>query len=260
MARIIAVANQKGGVGKTTTTVSLSAVIAEKGYKVMLIDSDPQGNATSSLGINKKLEKSLYDVLIDDSVEIEDTLKKTSVVGLDVCPSNINLAGAEVELVSLMSREQRLKNQLDLVRDKYDYIFIDCPPSLGLITLNALTAADTVLIPIQCEYFALEGLSQLSNTINLVKRHLNKSLEIEGAVLTMYDSRTKLSNEVVKEVREYFKENVFKTVIPRNVKVSEAPSYGMSIIEYAEKSVGAQSYIKLGEEIIEKQKKNEERD
>ena len=234
MAKIIAVANQKGGVGKTTTTVNLSAVLAEKGLRVMIIDSDPQGNATSSLGVTKKVEKSLYDVLIDDEVDIKDTLKKTAIPTLDLCPSNINLAGAEVELVSMMSREQRLKNQLEKVQNDYDYIFIDCPPSLGLITLNALTAANSVLIPIQCEYFALEGLSQLTNTINLV---------------------TNLSNSVVKEVQNDFKDNVFKTVIPRNVKVSEAPSFGMSIIEYDPKSSGAGAYVKLGEEIIEKNNK-----
>ena len=240
--------------GKTTTTVNLSAVLAEKGYRVMLIDSDPQGNATSSLGVTKKVDKSLYDALIDDDVDIKDTLKKTAIPTLDLCPSNINLAGAEVELVSMMSREQRLKNQLDKLQDDYDYIFIDCPPSLGLITLNALTAANSVLIPIQCEYFALEGLSQLTNTINLVKKHLNKDLKVEGAVLTMYHSVTNLSNSVVKEVQNYFKDNVFKTVIPRNVKVSEAPSFGMSIIEYDPKSSGAGAYVKLGDEIIEKNK------
>ena len=256
VAKIIAVANQKGGVGKTTTTVNLSAVLAEKGYRVMLIDSDPQGNATSSLGVTKKVEKSLYDALIDDDVDIKDTLKKTAIPTLDLCPSNINLAGAEVELVSMMSREQRLKNQLDKVQDDYDYIFIDCPPSLGLITLNALTAANSVLIPIQCEYFALEGLSQLTNTINLVKKHLNKDLKVEGAVLTMYHSVTNLSNSVVKEVQNYFKDNVFKTVIPRNVKVSEAPSFGMSIIEYDPKSSGAGAYVKLGDEILERNKDN----
>ena len=238
--------------GKTTTTVNLSAVLAEKGYRVMLIDSDPQGNATSSLGVTKKVEKSLYDALIDDDVDIKDTLKKTAIPTLDLCPSNINLAGAEVELVSMMSREQRLKNQLDKVQDDYDYIFIDCPPSLGLITLNALTAANSVLIPIQCEYFALEGLSQLTNTINLVKKHL----KVEGAVLTMYHSVTNLSNSVVKEVQNYFKDNVFKTVIPRNVKVSEAPSFGMSIIEYDPKSSGAGAYVKLGDEILERNKDN----
>ncbi len=257
MAKVIAVTNQKGGVGKTTTTVNLSAILAEKGYKTIIIDSDPQGNSTSSLGINKKLETSLYDVLIDEDTKIKDTLKKTDIYNLEICPSNINLAGAEVELVSLMSREQRLRNQLDTIRDEYDYILIDCPPSLGLITLNALTAADSVLIPIQCEYFALEGLAQLSSTINLVKKHLNRNLELEGAILTMYDSRTNLSNSVVNEVKEYFKGNVFNTAIPRNVKLSEAPSYGMPINTYDAKSSGAQAYYKLADELVEKQNTKE---
>ena len=257
MAKVIAVTNQKGGVGKTTTTVNLSAILAEKGFKTIIIDSDPQGNSTSSLGINKKLETSLYDVLIDEDTKIKDTLKKTDIYNLEICPSNINLAGAEVELVSLMSREQRLRNQLDTIRDEYDYILIDCPPSLGLITLNALTAADSVLIPIQCEYFALEGLAQLSSTINLVKKHLNRNLELEGAILTMYDSRTNLSNSVVNEVKEYFKGNVFNTAIPRNVKLSEAPSYGMPINTYDAKSSGAQAYYKLADELIEKQNTKE---
>ena len=256
MGKIIAVANQKGGVGKTTTTVSLSAVLAEKGYNILLIDSDPQGNATSSLGIDKKMDLSLYNALIEDDVEIEQTFKRTSIPTLLLCPSNINLAGAEVELVSLMSREQRLKNKLMDVKDKFDYIFIDCPPSLGLITLNALTAADSVLIPIQCEYFALEGLTQLSNTINLVKKHLNRDIEIEGAVLTMYHSITNLSNNVVKDVRNFFKGKVFQTVVPRNVKLSEAPSFGMPITEYDSKSAGALAYQKLGEELISKNTKD----
>ncbi len=252
MGKIVAVANQKGGVGKTTTTVNLSAMLAKKGKKVMLIDADPQGNATSGLGIDKQDVKSLYDVLINEE-DVEKTLEDTSIKNLKVCPSNINLAGAEVELVSQMSREYRLKEQLDTVKDKFDYILIDCPPSLGLITLNAFTAADSVLIPVQCEYYALEGLGQLINTINLVKKHLNKTLEIEGAVLTMYDIRTNLSNQVVKEVKRYFDNKVFKTVIPRNVKLSEAPSYGMSIFEYDEKSKGAKCYDKLTKEFLKKQ-------
>ncbi len=257
MSEVIVITSGKGGVGKTTTTVNLSAILAEKGFKTIIIDSDPQGNSTSSLGINKKLETSLYDVLIDEDTKIKDTLKKTDIYNLEICPSNINLAGAEVELVSLMSREQRLRNQLDTIRDEYDYILIDCPPSLGLITLNALTAADSVLIPIQCEYFALEGLAQLSSTINLVKKHLNRNLELEGAILTMYDSRTNLSNSVVNEVKEYFKGNVFNTAIPRNVKLSEAPSYGMPINTYDAKSSGAQAYYKLADELIEKQNTKE---
>jgi len=255
LSKIIAVANQKGGVGKTTTTVNISAILAKKGKKVILIDADPQGNATSGLGIEKDDVKSLYDVLVNEE-PMEETLEETSIKNLKVCPSNINLAGAEVELVSLISREYRLKEQLEKVKDNYDYILIDCPPSLGLITLNAFTAADSVLIPVQCEYYALEGLGQLINTINLVKKHLNKSLEIEGAILTMYDIRTNLSNQVVKEVKKYFENKVFKTVIPRNVKLSEAPSYGMSIIEYDSRSKGAKSYDKLVKEFLKNQEKN----
>ena len=255
MSKIIAVANQKGGVGKTTTTVNLSAILAKRGKKVMIIDADPQGNATSGLGIDKDDVKSLYDVLVNEE-PIEETLEETTMENLDVCPSNINLAGAEVELVSLISREYRLKEQLDKIKDEYDYILIDCPPSLGLITLNAFTAADSVLIPVQCEYYALEGLGQLINTINLVKKHLNKSLEIEGAILTMYDIRTNLSNQVVKEVKKYFDDKVFKSVIPRNVKLSEAPSYGMPIVEYDSRSKGSKSYDKLAKEFLKKQEKS----
>ena len=231
MGKIIAVTNQKGGVGKTTTAITLSAILAKKGKKVMLIDADPQGNATSGVGMEKEMEKSVYELLVEDT-PINETLQDSSIKNLKVCPSNINLAGAEVELVSMMSREQRLKEKLEEVQDEFDYIIIDCPPSLGLITLNAFTAANSVLIPIQCEYYALEGLGQLINTINLVKKHLNKNLEIEGALLTMYDIRTNLSNQVVKEVKNYFGDKVYKTVIPRNVKLSEAPSYGMPITVY----------------------------
>ena len=249
MGKIIAITNQKGGVGKTTTSVNLSAIIAKKGKKVLLLDGDPQGNATSGVGIEKKIEKSLYDVLINEE-PIENTLQDTFEKNLKVCPSNVNLAGAEVELVSQMSREHRLKEALEEVKDKFDFIIIDCPPSLGLITLNALTAADSVLIPVQCEYYALEGLGQLISTINLVKKHLNKNLEIEGAVLTMYDIRTNLSNQVVKEVKKYFDDKVFKTVIPRNVRLSEAPSYGMPITTYDSKSKGAKCYEKLAKELL----------
>ena len=249
MGKIVAIANQKGGVGKTTTAVNLSSTLAKKGRKVLLIDTDPQGNATSGLGIDKELEFSVYDVIANDT-EMEKTIKKTNIKNLHVCPSTINLAGAEVELVSMMSREHRLKEKLDVVKDNYDYIIIDCPPSLGLITLNTFTAANSVLIPIQCEFYALEGLGQLMNTINLVKKHLNKELEIEGALLTMYDSRTNLSNQVVNEVTKYFGANVYKTVIPRNVKLSEAPSYGMSISEYDSRSKGAKSYEKLAREFL----------
>ena len=249
MGKIIAVANQKGGVGKTTTSVNLSSLLAKKGKKVVLLDADPQGNATSGLGVDKNVEKSLYDVLVNEE-PVENTLQDTIEKNLKICPSNVNLAGAEVELVSQMYREHRLKEQLDQIKDKYDYIFIDCPPSLGLITLNSFTAADSVLIPVQCEYYALEGLGQLINTINLVKKHLNKSLEIEGAVLTMYDIRTNLSNQVVKEVKKYFDDKVYKTVIPRNVRLSEAPSFGMPITTYDPKSKGARSYEKLAKEFL----------
>ena len=249
MGKIISVANQKGGVGKTTTTVNLSTILAKKGKKVLLIDTDPQGNATSGLGVSKDVELSVYDILIGDT-EFDETLQETAIKNLKVCPSNISLAGAEVQLVSMMSREQRLKTKLDKIKDQYDYILIDCPPSLGLVTLNAFTASDSVLIPVQCEYFALEGLGQLLNTVNLVKKHLNKNLEIEGALLTMYDARTNLSNQVVKEVKKYFGDKVYKTVIPRNVRLSEAPSYGMPITVYDPRSKGAKAYEKFAKELL----------
>ena len=254
MGKIISVANQKGGVGKTTTTVNLCAILAKKNKKVLLIDADPQGNATSGLGAEKDAEFSTYDILVSD-VEIKEAIQDTIIKNLKICPANMNLAGAEVELVSMMSREQRLKEKLDLVKEEFDYIFIDCPPSLGLITLNSFTASNSVLIPIQCEYFALEGLGQLLNTINLVKKHLNKNIKIEGALLTMYDIRTNLSNQVVKEVKRYFENKVYKTVIPRNVRLSEAPSYGMPITEYDPRSKGAKSYDKFTKEFL---KKNDE--
>ncbi len=249
MGKVISVANQKGGVGKTTTTVNLSTLLAKKGKKVLLIDTDPQGNATSGLGITKELELSVYDILVGDTT-FNETVQDTAIKNLKICPSNISLAGAEVELVSMMSREQRLKVKLDEVKEQYDFVLIDCPPSLGLVTLNAFTASDSVLIPVQCEYFALEGLGQLLNTVNLVKKHLNKSLEIEGALLTMYDARTNLSNQVVKEVKKYFEDKVYKTVIPRNVRLSEAPSYGMPISLYDARSKGAKAYDKLTKEFL----------
>ena len=256
MGKIISVANQKGGVGKTTTTVNLATILAKKGKKVLLIDADPQGNdadpqgnATSGLGLDKDIEPSTYDILVNE-VELEEAMQDTIIKNLKVCPANMNLAGAEVELVSMMSREQRLKEKVDIIKEKFDYVFIDCPPSLGLITLNAFTASNSVLIPVQCEYFALEGLGQLLNTINLVKKHLNKEIKIEGALLTMYDIRTNLSNQVVKEVKKYFENKVYKTVIPRNVRLSEAPSYGMPITEYDPRSKGAKSYIKFAKEFL----------
>ena len=252
--KVIGVVSGKGGVGKTTTTVNLCTFLAKKGKTVLLIDADPQGNASSGLGTDRKVEFSTYDILVGDT-QMQEALVKTSVKNLYICPSNISLAGAEVELVSMMSREQRLKEKLDEIKDSFDYILIDCPPSLGLITLNSFTASDSVLIPVQCEYYALEGLGQLLNTVNLVKKHLNKNLQIEGALLTMYDIRTNLSNQVVKEVKKYFGDKVYKTVIPRNVRLSEAPSYGMPITEYDPRSKGAKSYDKFTKEFL---KKNDE--
>ena len=249
MGKIIAVANQKGGVGKTTTTVNLSTILAKRGKKVLLIDTDPQGNATSGLGVEKESELSTYDLLITD-VAAEDIVQETAIKNLYISPSNINLAGAEVQLVSMMSREQRMKEKLDVIKNKFDFILIDCPPSLGLITLNAFTASDSVLIPVQCEYYALEGLGQLLNTVELVRKHLNKNLYVEGALLTMYEIRTNLANQVVKEVKRFFQNKVYKTVIPRNVKLSEAPSYGMPITVYDSRSKGAKSYEKFVKELL----------
>jgi len=251
LAKVIAIANQKGGVGKTTTAVNLSSCLAYKGKKVLLIDIDPQGNTTSGLGIDKKqIRNSIYEVLIDE-LDIEEVIKDTQLENLKLCPSNIQLVGAEVELVSFISRETRIKAALEKVRDKFDFILIDCPPSLGLLTLNALTAADTILVPIQCEYYALEGLSQLMNTVKLVQKHLNTSLEVEGVVLTMFDARTNLSMQVVEDVKKYFKNKVYRTIIPRNVRLSEAPSYGLPIILYDPKSKGAESYLDLAQEVID---------
>lgn len=251
MAKIIAVANQKGGVGKTTTAVNLSACLAFKGKRTLLIDIDPQGNASSGLGIDKnEVEKSVYDAIINDE-KISNCVVETKVENLYLCPSNIHLAGAEIELVSLMSRENRLKNAVTEIMGDYDYILIDCPPSLGLLTLNSLTAAHTVLVPIQCEFYALEGLSQLMNTVQLVKKNLNRELDVEGVVLTMFDARTNLSIQVVDEVKKYFSKKVYRTIIPRNVRLSEAPSHGEPIIIYDNKSKGAESYLNLAGEVIE---------
>lgn len=249
MARVISIANQKGGVGKTTTAVNLSACLAQKGKRVLLIDTDPQGNATSGLGIESHTEKSVYNVLVDD-MDIKETILSTMIKKLEICPANINLAGAEIELVSMVSRENRLKDAVDTIRDEYDYILIDCPPSLGLITLNAFTASDSVLVPIQCEYYALEGLGQLINTIKLVQKHLNPDLVIEGVILTMFDARTNLSTQVSREVEKYFENKVFQTIIPRNIRLSEAPSHGLPITLYDNESKGAETYKKLAKELI----------
>jgi chromosome partitioning protein len=251
MAKIVAIANQKGGVGKTTTAVNLSACLAEKGQKVLLVDVDPQGNATSGLGIDKNtLQYSAYDVLINGT-SARQAVHQTMIDTLDLIPSNINLVGAEVELVPRMARETILKKALSDIKHDYDYVFMDCPPSLGLITLNALTAADKILVPIQCEYYALEGLSQLINTIKLVKTNLNPTLEVEGVVLTMFDGRTNLSIQVAEEVKKYFKNKVYGTIIPRNVRLGEAPSFGLPVIRYDAACYGTRCYNELADEMIE---------
>ena len=251
MAKVVAVFNQKGGVGKTTTNVNLSACIADRGKKVCVIDIDPQGNTTSGFGVDKNLlEYSIYDLLVD-GVNIRKIIIETKYENLDLVPSSSELAGAEIELVSLDDRERKLKAAIDEIRDEYDYIFVDCPPSLGLLTINSLSAVDSVLIPIQCEYYALEGVSQLMNTIHLVKQNLNPELEIQGVVLSMFDGRTNLSIEVVQEVKNYFRGKVYTTIIPRNVRLAEAPSHGQPIIYYDSKSKGAEAYSDLAEEFIE---------
>ncbi|MEY4480195.1 MAG: hypothetical protein RLZZ267_873 [Bacillota bacterium] len=250
MSKTIAIANQKGGVGKTTTTVNLGACLAALGKKVLIIDIDPQGNTTSGLGISKAdVNNCIYDVLIND-VEPKDTILETKVPNLYALPATIQLAGAEIELVPTISREVRLKKAIATVKKQFDYILIDCPPSLGMLTINSLTAADSVLIPIQCEYYALEGLSQLLNTIRLVQKHLNTSLQIEGVLLTMFDARTNLAIQVVDEVKKYFQQKVYRTVIPRNVRLSEAPSHGEPIILYDPKSKGAEVYSLLAKEVV----------
>ncbi len=251
MGKIIAIANQKGGVAKTTTAVNLASCIAVFGKKVLLIDIDPQGNASSGLGIDKEnVEYCIYDVLIN-GLPVESVICKGDIDGLDVVPATIQLAGAEIELVTAISREIKLKKAIQNLKEKYDYIFIDSPPSLGLLTINALTAADSIIIPIQCEYYALEGLGQLMNTIELIRKHLNPALEIEGVLLTMFDARTNLSIQVVEEVKTYFKNKVYSTIIPRNVRLSEAPSHGKPIIIYDPKSRGAEVYQELAKEVTE---------
>ena len=257
MAHVISVVNQKGGVGKTTTTVNLAAFLAERKKKTLVIDMDPQGNASSAFGIDKsQMKKSIYDVLVDDE-PITNVIVKDLRPFLDVCPTNINLAGAEVELVSAMSRETSLQRGLNAVLEEYDYVLIDCPPSLGLLTLNALTASKWLLVPIQGEYYALEGLAQLMDTVNLVKRKLNPNLSILGVVVTMYDRRTQLAKQVIDEVQNYFQDKVFKTVIPRNIRLAEAPSFGQTIAEFDPRSRGGRAYRDLSFEVIRRMKEIE---
>ncbi|AWK50276.1 sporulation initiation inhibitor Soj [Clostridium beijerinckii] len=252
--KTICIFNQKGGVGKTTTNINLCAYLAMEGYKVLTIDIDPQGNTTSGLGLDKNnLDLSIYDVLISET-PIKDSIVRSDLVqNLFISPSTMELAGAEVELINKNNRENIIKDKLNEVKDEYDYVFIDCPPSLGVLTINALTCADSVLIPIQCEFYALEGVSQLVNTIQLVKKSLNKKLEIEGVLMTMFDYRTNLSNEVLKEVQKYFKDKVYETTISRNIRLAEAPSFGLPIMLYDEKCKGAEAYVKLTKEFLKRQ-------
>ncbi len=253
MSRIIAVANQKGGVGKTTTTINLSACLAEKSKNILTIDIDPQGNTTSGLGVDKNVvENTVYELFLEEC-SLEECIQSSVMEGLSVIPSNINLSGAEIELISMENKEYFLKNKLDEIKNNYDFIIIDCPPSLNLLTVNAMVAADTVLVPIQCEYYALEGLSQLMHTIDLIKERLNPKLEIEGVVFTMYDARTNLSSQVVQNVKENLNKKIYKTIIPRNVRLAEAPSYGMPINLYDSRSAGAEAYRYLAEEVIERE-------
>lgn len=251
MGKAIAIFNQKGGVGKTTTNINLAACLALKGKKILILDIDPQGNTTSGIGISKKeLGNTSYEILVKDKVDSKTAVLHTQMKNLDIIPASVQLAGAEVELIQLKGREKRLKYALDQVKPDYDYIFIDCPPSLGLLTINSLTAVDSVLIPIQCEFYALEGVSQLMSTIEIVKKNLNPKLEIQGVILSMFDGRTNLSIQVVEEVKKYFKEKVYTTVIPRNVRLAEAPSYGMPIMKYDPKSAGAVAYQEFAEEFL----------
>jgi len=251
LVKVIAIANQKGGVGKTTTAVNLSACLADLGKKVLLVDLDPQGNSTSGFGFDKtKIKQSIYDVLVND-IPTDSVILKSQIDNLMILPATIQLAGAEIELVNIMSRETKLKRVLDKVKYNYEYVLIDCPPSLGLLTINALTAANSVLVPIQCEFYALEGLSQLMNTVTLVQKNLNPALSLEGVVLTMFDARTNLSIQVVDEVKSHFRHKVYQTIIPRNVRLSEAPSHGQPVIRYDPKSKGSQVYFDLAREVID---------
>ena len=251
MGKAIAIFNQKGGVGKTTTNINLAACLALKGKRVLILDIDPQGNTTSGIGLSKKeLGNTSYEILVEDKIDPKTAILETGVKNLDIIPASVQLAGAEVELIQLQGREKRLKHALDQIKPEYDYIFIDCPPSLGLLTINSLTAVDSVLIPIQCEFYALEGVSQLMSTIEIVKKNMNPNLEIQGVILSMFDGRTNLSVQVVEEVKKYFKEKVYTTVIPRNVRLAEAPSYGMPIMQYDPKSSGAQAYQEFAEEFL----------
>ena len=252
MGRIIAIANQKGGVGKTTTSINLSSCIAAKGKKVLVIDMDPQGNTTSGYGIEKnELENTIYELIMGDCT-VEDCILKEILPNVSVLPSNVNLAAAEIELIGVNDKDFILKNEIDWVKDNYDFIIIDCPPSLNLLTVNAMTTADSVLVPIQCEYYALEGLSQLIHTVNLVKERLNPDLDMDGVVFTMYDSRTNLSNQVVDNVKSNLKQKVYDTLIPRNIRLAEAPSYGQPINLYDSRSAGAEGYRSLADEVIER--------
>ncbi len=250
MGRIIAIANQKGGVGKTTTSINLSACLAEAGKKILVIDLDPQGNTTSGLGIDKEeMDHTVYELILDECT-VKQSIHKKEIENLDIIPSNVNLAGAEIELLGINDKEYILKNAIDYIRDDYDFIIIDCPPSLNMLTVNAMTTADTILVPIQCEYYALEGISQLIHTIDLVQERLNPNLKMEGVVFTMYDSRTNLSNEVVDNVKTNLNTTIYNTIIPRNVRLAEAPSHGLPINLYDSKSAGAESYRLLAKEVI----------
>lgn len=254
MGKAIAIFNQKGGVGKTTTNINLGACLALKGKRVLMLDIDPQGNTTSGIGVSKKeLEYTVYELLIEDNFDPRDTVLHTSVENLDLIPANVDLAGAEIEMVQLEGREKRLQKAIDKIRNDYDYIFIDCPPSLGLLTINSLSAVESVLIPIQCEFYALEGVSQLMSTIELVRKNLKPDLEVEGVVLSMFDGRTNLSIQVVQEVKKYFGAKVYSTVIPRNIRLAEAPSFGMPIVEYDPRSKGAEAYREFAEEFLERE-------